>query len=304
MRIMIVGHKGQLGTELIRILTEGRSVLGEIPEIYDGAELVAVDMHELNAADREVTLTAITELQPDVIFNCAAFTRVDDCESMQDEALQGNAIVPRNLAQAAEAVGAKFMHISTDYVFDGSANEPYIEGSPTIPVTAYGKTKLLGEKYVSDFCSRYFIVRTAWLYGRTGKNFVKTMINLCTERDSINVVNDQWGCPTNAEDLAHHLLAVAVTEEYGLYHCVGNGNTTWYGFTCEIARHLSSTTRVRPCSSREYPTPAKRPAYSVLSNSMLRNTIGDKMRKWDVALADYMREYIETNIQLQDKRSI
>ncbi len=295
MRLMIVGSKGQLGTELIRLLNEGRSVLGAIPDVYDGAELIAVDINELNAADRTATIDAISELRPDIIFNCAAFTRVDDCEGMKDDAIKGNAIAPRNLAEAAELVNAKLIHISTDYVFDGNAKEPYTEADPAIPVTAYGKSKLLGEKYVSDFCSRYFIVRTAWLYGRTGKNFVKTMINLCSERDSIKVVNDQWGCPTNAEDLAHHLLIIAVTEEYGIYHCVGNGTTSWYGFTREIARHIHSQTRVKPCSTRDYPTPAKRPAYSVLSNSMLRLTVGDNMRKWDVALADYMKEYIEQN---------
>ncbi len=124
------------------------------------------------------------------------------------------------------------------------------------------------------------------------------MINLCSERDSIKVVNDQWGCPTNAEDLAHHILQIALTEEYGIYHCVGNGQTSWYGFTCEIARHLHSRTIVKPCSTRDYPTPAKRPAYSVLSNGMLRLTIGDNMRKWDVALADYMREYIANNMYI------
>ncbi len=297
MRIMVVGSRGMLGTELIRILTEGRSVIGEIPEIYDGAELIAVDINELNASDRESTMAAILELSPDVIFNCAAFTRVDDCENMTDEALKGNAIAPRNLAEAAQAVGAKLLHVSTDYVFDGNASEPYIEAAPAVPNTAYGKTKLLGEKYVADFCKKYFIVRTAWLYGRTGKNFVKTMINLFGERQTINVVNDQWGCPTNAEDLAHHMLLIAVTEEYGIYHCVGNGTTSWYGFSCEIARHMHSAIKIKPCSSREYPTPAKRPGYSVLSNSMLRVTVGDGMRRWEVALADYMKEYIASTIQ-------
>ncbi len=152
MRIMIVGHRGQLGQELIRILNEGKSALGDIPQEYDGAELISVDMAELNAADREATIAAINELRPEIIFNCAAFTRVDDCEGMPDDAMRGNAIAPRNLAQAAQEIGAKLLHVSTDYVFDGKAKDPYTEAAPAIPVTSYGKSKLLGERYVADLC--------------------------------------------------------------------------------------------------------------------------------------------------------
>ncbi len=295
MRILIVGHKGQLGSELMRILQLGSSVLGPIPEEYNGADLIAVDIDDLNIANRTRTLEFMNEHRPDIIFNCAAYTRVDDCEIHKDEAMAGNAIAPRNLAEAATAVGAKLLHISTDYVFDGKASDPYTEDSPTLPGTAYGRSKLLGERYVAEFCKQYFIVRTAWLYGRNGNNFVKTMIRLFNEREIIKVVNDQWGSPTNAEDLAHHMLMIAIGEEYGIYHCTNNGSTSWYGFSTAIARHLRSKTKIRPCSTKDYQTLAKRPGYSVLDNVMLSLTVGDNMRSWEAALDDYMKEYIEQN---------
>ncbi len=295
MRILIVGHKGQLGSELIRILQTGTCALGAIPQEYDGADLIAVDIDDLNIANRTATLEFMNEHRPDIIINCAAYTRVDDCETHHDEAMAGNSLAPRNLAEAATAVGAKLIHVSTDYVFDGKASDPYTEDVPANPVTAYGRSKLLGEKYVSEFCKQYFIVRTAWLYGRNGNNFVKTMIRLFNEREIIKVVNDQWGSPTNAEDLAYHMLLIALTEQYGIYHCTNNGSTNWYGFSCAIAKHLRSTTKIRPCSSKEYQTLAKRPKYSVLENTMLKLTVGDYMRSWEAALNDYMKEYIEQN---------
>ncbi len=295
MRFLIVGHKGQLGSELLRILKEGTCALGDIPQEYDGADLIAVDLDDLDVSNRSATLEFMNEHRPDVIFNCAAYTRVDDCETNHADAMRGNAIAPRNLAEAAEAIGAKLLHISTDYVFDGKASDPYTEDVPAVPTTAYGRSKLLGEQYIAQFCKRYFIVRTAWLYGRNGNNFVKTMIRLFNEREIIKVVNDQWGSPTNAEDLAYHMLIIALGEEYGIYHCTNNGSTSWYGFSCAISKHLRSKTKIRPCSSKEYQTLAKRPKYSVLSNTMLTLTVGDHMRSWEEALDDYMKEYIEQN---------
>ncbi len=294
MKILIVGNKGQLGTELALQLKNGSCALGELPELYKDAEVVGVDIDTLNVADTEQTLAFVEQQMPDVIFNCAAYTNVDGCESDIESAMSGNAIAPRNLAMAARRVGAKLVHASTDYVFDGVADKPYTEASLPAPCTAYGRTKLLGEQYVASFCESYFIVRTAWLYGRTGKNFVRTMVALSKTKEFLNVVDDQYGCPTNAEDLAFHLLKMALTQHYGIYHCVGKHSTNWHGFATEILRLYGSDIDVRPCSSEQYKTPAKRPAYSVLSNTMLALTVGDDMRPWKDAIAAYIEEMRES----------
>ena len=159
------------------------------------------------------------------------------------------------------------------------------------PVSAYGTTKLLGEEYVRDFCSKYFIVRTAWLYGYFGKNFVYTIMRAGKERGKLTVVNDQKGNPTNAEDLAYHLLKLALTEEYGVYHCTGEGECTWYDFACKIIEYAGIDCKVLPVTSEEYKTPAKRPEYSSLDNMMLRCTIGNNMREWKDALKVFMDNY-------------
>jgi dTDP-4-dehydrorhamnose reductase len=157
----------------------------------------------------------------------------------------------------------------------------------------YGKTKYLGEEYVKQFCSRYFIVRTAWLYGYTGGNFVKTMLRIAREKGSCRVVNDQRGNPTNAADLAHHLLKLLTTEEYGVYHATGNGECSWYEFTRKILEYAKIPAEVSPCTTAEYPTPAKRPAYSALDHAMLRATVGDEFRPWEDALRAFFEVYHE-----------
>ena len=173
-------------------------------------------------------------------------------------------------------------------MFRGDERRPRREYDLPDPVSAYGKTKLAGEEYVRRFADRYFIIRTAWLYGYRGKNFVKTMVRLCRERGGAMVVNDQHGTPTNAADLSHHILKVACTEEYGTYHCTGNGDEcTWYDFACEIARLAGYEGAIRPCTSEEYPSPTKRPEYSNLDNMMLRLTCGDEMRDWKEALETF-----------------
>ena len=222
-----------------------------------------------------------------MVINCAAYTNVDGCESHQDDAFRVNGIGSRNLAIACENVGAKLVHVSTDYVFKGDEATPRREYDVTNPVSVYGKTKNAGEEFVRQFCKKHFIVRTAWLYGYYGKNFVKTMVRLCNERGGATVVNDQHGNPTNAADLSHHLLKIAASEEYGTYHCTNNGECTWFEFAAEIARLAGFEGAMKPCTSDEYPTPTKRPAYSSLDNMMLRVTVGDEMRTWQDAIAAY-----------------
>ena len=297
MKILITGCKGQLGSELIKQLADEKSELGPVPERLKTASVIAVDLDELDITDREETINYIRRHQPYTVINCAAFTNVNGCETNRDAAFKVNALGPRNLAIACEKAGARFIHISTDYVFPGTENGgiPLDECAIPAPISAYGQTKFLGEQYAQRYCRRTIIVRTAWLYGYGGKNFVKTMVSLAKSHDEITVVNDQLGNPTNAVDLAHHILKLSVSHDYGIYHCTGNGICSWYDFATEIIRLSGEHCTVKPCTSAEYasnhPESADRPAWSALENRMLRCTAGDEMREWKPALEAFFKNW-------------
>lgn len=297
MKILITGCHGQLGSELQAQLASEDCVLGPLPERLRKATVLAVDVEDLDITDRAATIAYIRRHQPDTVINCAAYTNVDGCETDTDAAYSVNALGPRNLALACDKVGARLIHVSTDYVFPGTPNGgvPLDESALPGPVSAYGRTKWLGEQYVQQFCRRYFIVRTAWLYGYKGKNFVKTMVNLGKSHDSVTVVDDQLGSPTNAVDLAYHILKLAVSHDYGIYHCTGSGVCSWAGFAAEIMRLSGSACKVLPCTSAEYaaahPQAAVRPAWSALDNRALRCTAGDEMRDWKDALQHYFANW-------------
>ena len=295
MKILITGCNGQLGTELQAQLRRGESELGPIPDRLKNATVLPVDVDQLDITDRAEVVNFVRRHQPDTIINCAAFTNVDGCETSKDAAFKVNALGPRNLAIAADKINARLIHVSTDYVFSGEGDTPLDECDLSAPRSAYGTTKLLGEQYVQRFCRRHFIVRTAWLYGYNGKNFVKTMINAGKKFGKLTVVNDQLGNPTNAVDLAHHILKLAVSHEYGTYHCTGNGICSWYDFAAEIIRLAGVEATVAPCTTAEYaaahPEAASRPAWSALDNRMLRCTVGDEMRPWQQALAAYFEHW-------------
>lgn len=297
MKILISGAAGQLGTELRRVLELGKSELGLLPYELLGAEVACYDVNTLDITKQSSCRRVLTDEKPDIVINCSAYTNVDGCEKEQDAAFAVNAVGPRNLAVCCEEIGAKLVHISTDYVFAGAEPQPRAEYDPPCPISMYGKTKLLGEEYVRQFCSRSFILRTAWLYGYAGKNFVKTMLRVGREKGAVTVVNDQLGNPTNAADLAHHILKLAATTEYGVYHCTGEGTCSWYDFTVEIMKLSGVNATVTPCTSEEYaaanPAAARRPAYSSLDNRMLRNTVGNEMRPWKKALASFFENYKE-----------
>ncbi len=290
MKILITGCNGQLGTELQKQLRLEKSEIGPIPERLRNATVIAVDVDQLDITDRQATADYVRRQHPDTIINCAAFTNVDGCETNHDAAFKVNALGPRNLAMAAEKIGARLIHVSTDYVFPGTENGgiPLDEAAIPGPISAYGSTKLLGEQYVQKFCRRHFIVRTAWLYSYYGKNFVKTMVNAGRKLGKLTVVNDQLGNPTNAVDLAHTILQLAVSHEYGVYHCTGEGICSWYDFACEIIRLSGVQAEVSPCTSAEYkkmnPASTNRPAWSALDNRMLRCTTCDPVRPWQEAL--------------------
>lgn len=295
MKILITGAGGQLGTELQRILARGRSELGGIPAAFEGASVTAIDLDKLDISSLADTRRFMVESKPDAVINSAAYTNVNGCEDNADAAFKANSIGPRNLAITCAETGAKLIHVSTDYVFPGDKPSPYREWDSCAPQSVYGFTKLDGEQNVRAFCPRHFIVRTAWLYGYTGGNFVKTILKVGRERGSLTVVDDQRGNPTNAADFAHHLLKLAASEEYGTYHCTGGGECSWYDFAREIVRLAGFECIVKPCSTSEYPSPAKRPANSSLDNMMLRCSVGDEMRHWKDALAEYMAHYNREN---------
>lgn len=290
MKILITGSKGQLGNELIDIINKGKAEIGNVSEVIKNSEVIGLDVDKLDITNLQQVTNIFNELKPDVVINCAAATNVDSCETNEDFAFKVNSIGPRNLAIVCEQIGAKLVQVSTDYVFSGVGNKPLKEYDITAPYSVYGKTKLLGENYVRELSTKYFIVRTAWLYGYVGHNFVYTMRRLGKERDMLTVVNDQKGNPTHANDLAYHILKLIQTEEYGVYHCTGKGECTWYDFAKMIIELSGEKCEVKPCTSEEYKTPAKRPEYSSLDNMMLRNTIGDEMRDWQDAIKSFINK--------------
>ena len=281
MKIIVTGAKGQLGSQIINILRNGTSELGPISKEYESAELIGIDIEDLDISNIKFVTEYMDNLRPDIVINPAAYTNVDGCETNSELAFKANSIGARNLAIACEKVGSKLIQISTDYVFQGDGTVPYREYDVPNPIGVYGKTKLLGENYVREFCSKYFIIRTAWLYGYNGNNFVKNIIKAAKEKGHLDVVNDQRGNPTNAEDLIYHILKLALTEDYGIYHCTGRGECSWYEFAKAIVEYSKINCTVTPINSDKTNRVAKRPSFSSLDNMMLRCSVGDDMRGWE-----------------------
>ena len=283
-KILVTGCNGQLGRAIQK--EYGDSVDFILTDVIEGDGIVNLDMMNL-----EEVLSFTREKQPDVIINCAAATNVDGCETNQDFAYRLNALGPRNLAIASKEIGAKLIHVSTDYVFPGNATKPINEFEVPGPISAYGRTKLAGEQMVQQFADRWFIVRTAWLYG-DGKNFVKTMLKLAETHDEVSVVCDQLGSPTSAMELARLIHHLEGTEQYGIYHGTCEGDTNWADFTEDIFARKNIKCKVNHVTSEEYkkmnPASADRPHYSILDNYMLRLTTGYKMAQWEEALDEYL----------------
>jgi len=288
MKILITGAKGQLGSQLINIINKGKSELGCIPKEIINAEVIGKSSKELDITNINKVNELIYEIKPDVIINAAAYTNVDGCEINEDLAFKVNALGARNLAIASHNIGAKLVHISTDYIFSGEGYKPFREYDKACPRSVYGNSKRMGDDFVKEFCSKYFIVRPSWVYGYNGSNFVYTILKTAKEKESLKVVKDQRGTPTNVEDIVHHILKLIITEEYGVYHCSGHGECTWYDFASKIIELSNISCEIIPCTTEEYSRVAKRPAYSVLDNMMLRCTIGDEMRNWEEALEKFI----------------
>ena len=284
-KILVTGCNGQLGRAINKEYDKD-AVDFINTDVQAGEGVTALDITNIDKV-----MSLVRETKPDVIINCAAHTAVDLCEQQWDSAYRINAIGPRNLSIAAAEVKAKLIHVSTDYVFDGNGTRPYTEFDATGPNSAYGKTKLEGENFVKDFADHYFILRTAWLYG-DGKNFVKTMLRLSENHENVRVVNDQLGSPTSAEELAKMIHFLEPTENYGLFHATCEGSCSWAEFAKEIFKMAGKATIVEPVTTEEYgkdnPNQAKRPAYSILENYMIKLTSSFTMADWQQALKTYM----------------
>jgi len=293
MRILVTGEKGQLGSELRRIVAKGRSEVGPIAEVWQGAELEGVDLDRMDISQWDSVQAWFAAHDPyDLVVNCAAMTNVDGCETAEDVAFAANAVGPYNLARACAEQGATLVHVSTDYVFPGTEESLRVETDPCAPASAYGRTKLAGEGLALTNNPRTHVVRTAWLYGYEGRNFVKTMLALGEKHERVTVVNDQLGNPTSANDLAHQILAIAASDDFGIWHCTNEGVCSWADFAEAIMQGAGLACEVVRCTSDEYaeahPGTARRPHFSALQNAHLEATIGNQMRPWQDALASYL----------------
>jgi len=274
--LLVTGSHGQLGRA---VLAAARA--RAIPA--DGRDVDTIDISDPVAVDAWVA-----ESRPRAIVNCAAYTAVDECEKHEEAAVAVNATAVGHLARAVNRTGSTLIHVSTDYVFDGTASRPYREDDPVSPTSAYGRTKLLGEGEART-ADRHLIVRTAWLYGLGGRHFVGAIQRqIETGNRHLRVVADQIGSPTFADDLAAAILDLMAADSTGVVHAVNTGSTSWHGFAAEIVRLLGADVEVVPVSTEEFPRPARRPAYSVLDTTRLGRLIGRTMPSWQDALARYL----------------
>ena len=289
--IWLVGYKGMLASEISSLLTQHSM--------------------ECIGTDKEVDITDKTTLQKfykatfqntrcEWIINCAGYTAVDKAEDDFSMAQKLNANSLINIAELAKEKGAKLIHFSTDYVFAGNSDVPYIETDEADPQSVYGKTKLEGEKNVFTILQEYYIIRTAWLYGKAGSNFVSTMLHLMNEKNEIKVVNDQRGSPTYAVDLAQAVIKIITSNnaKYGIYHYSNDGNISWYDFACEIYKQgkklglIKNNCNILPCNSSEFPQKAKRPSFSLLNKEKIKQNFDLSIPEWKESLSCYLKELI------------
>lgn len=276
--ILVTGSSGMFAQDFLKVASQMRF------------ELLALDRSQLDITNLGQVRETIGRFSPWAVVNGAAYTNVDKAETETSSAMAANAIGPRNLAIACEETGSCLLHISTDYVFDGTKEGRYEVWDDTNPINFYGKSKLWGERYITSLCRRFFIVRTSWLFGQHGKNFVRTMINLSKDSKPLRVVNDQWGSPTYTTDLAQACLSLLQTGAFGTYHVTNTGITNWYEFAVEIFRQIGISKPVIPIASEDFPTPAKRPRNSALDPYPLKETVRFLLPEWQDGLKRYLQE--------------
>jgi dTDP-4-dehydrorhamnose reductase len=283
MNILIVCHNGMLGKDMVLAARNA------------GHHVTGVDFPDIDITRIDSIQKQVAGIKPEVIINCAAYTAVDACETDRDKAFAVNARGAGLLARCADEARAAFVHFSTDYVFDGTKAVPYVETDPVNPASVYGKSKLEGEVQVQKGCSRSYIFRIAWLYGKNGANFVKTIRNLAQKNAStdtpLRVVNDQFGTPTYTVDVCRQTFGMIETRgHFGLYHSTSEGECSWYDFAVEIVRATGIQVKVLPCTTAEFPRPAPRPMYSVLENSRLKKLGLNMMPDWKEAFEKFLKE--------------
>lgn len=282
-RIALVGANGMLAQAVRRLIPAD-------------AVTVFFDLPDFDLTNREQVLSGLEEFGPELVLNCAAMTDVDGCESQEELAMRINGLGPGYLAEAALGCGARLVHVSTDYVFDGSKSEPWLEDDPTGPLSVYGRGKLAGELAIRDSgLEDWLIVRTSWLYGSGGKNFVETMLWLMSERRQLRVVDDQVGSPTYTRDLAEAMARLVTCGVRGVFHFANSGQCSWHGFACAIAEEARSCgmalaiENIEPITTADYPLPAQRPAWSVLSTRKYQQETGACPPDWRSALRHYLK---------------
>lgn len=279
MKILVTGASGQLGTDIVKTLENyGHEVFGTSSNVMDITKL-------------ETVQKVVDKYKPDIIVHSAAFTKVDQAEQDIEGAYAVNAYGTRNIAMAAHDHRAKMIYISTDYVFDGQSQFPYNEFDTTNPQSIYGKSKLAGEQFVKQWVPRHYILRTSWVFGEYGQNFVKTMISLARERDELNVVHDQIGSPTYTVDLSEFIVQLLDKELYGIYHASNTGSCTWYEFCKEILFQAGlDHVKVNPVTTTEFLRPAPRPAYSIMDHMSIRLNDLNDLRHWKEALKAFLSD--------------
>jgi dTDP-4-dehydrorhamnose reductase len=277
MKVVVTGANGQLGQEFQALQSS-----------YQAIQFVFLSRAELDISDYSAVQDCFSQHTPDYCINCAAYTAVDKAEGEEAAAYSINAAGTLHLAAVSKSFNTRFFHISTDYVFDGAGTSPYKEETATSPIGIYGASKLEGERLAQEANSDAVIIRTSWVFSSFGSNFVKTMLRLMPVKESLNVVNDQRGCPTYAADLASAILQIIKSGKWvpGIFHFSNAAETTWFEFATAIKEHCRFACAVNPITTEQYPTPAKRPAYSVLDTEKIRATYGITIRDWQTALVD------------------
>jgi len=283
-RILVIGAKGMLGKDLVKILRTSSAVGQDM-----GWEVLEWDIDEIDIQEEDSTVTQIENIRPDVVINLAAYTDVDGCESREEKAFAVNAEGMRHVALGALRCHAKVVYLSTDYIFDGKKREPYLEDDPPHPLSVYGRSKLKGERYLRDMVEDAVVVRTQWLYGKYGKNFVTSILRQGREKKVLSIVDDQVGSPTYTIDLSRAISVLIQRGLRGVFHVANSDRCTWYAFGQEILK-LSGMggVKVVPISSEELGRPAIRPSYSVLSTEKLKRETGVSLRPWAEALKEYL----------------
>ncbi|MFY9726821.1 MAG: dTDP-4-dehydrorhamnose reductase [Bryobacteraceae bacterium] len=282
MKVIVLGGNGQLGTDVVRAFAD------------NGDEVFALSHSDVEIGNKESISHKLRELQPDIVLNTAAMHHVENCESNPDQAFAINALGARNLALVARDIGSMLMHVSTDYVFDGSKGSPYVEGDPPMPLNVYGNTKLAGEYFVRCTVNKHFVLRTSAIYGKSscrakgGLNFIQLMLKLAKERGEVRVVDSEFVTPTSTSELARQMVVLSRSDGYGLYHATAEGSCSWFEFAREIFALTNTHVSLKVAGPNEFPAKVPRPKYSVLENRGLKLLGLNTFRAWQDGLREYL----------------